>query len=94
MSNTIAKYIIITFSMVNNPYSYHPYMFITENYSSKFTIMFFWAPALISPAKNNIPKTSLYTSLVVSKVLLEEIVIKIRFFKLSKADFLFAHSGG
>ena len=34
----------------------HPYMFITENYSSKFMIMSFWAPALKSPAENSIPK--------------------------------------
>ena len=36
MSNTIAEYIIITFSIINNPYLCHPYMSITENYSSKF----------------------------------------------------------
>ena len=58
LSNTITKYIIITFFIVNNPYPCHPYMFITENYSSKFTIMSFWAPALKSPAENGIPKKS------------------------------------
>ena len=42
-----AKYLIITFSIVNNPYPCHPYMFMTENYSSKFTIISFWAPALL-----------------------------------------------
>ena len=63
MSNTIAKYIIIAFSKVNNPYSYHPYMFVTENYSSKFTIMFFWVPALKCPARNSIPKKSLYITI-------------------------------
>ena len=39
MPNAIAKYIIIIFSIVNNSYPCHPYMFITETYSSKFTIM-------------------------------------------------------
>ena len=38
MSNAIDKYIIIQFSIVNNPY--HPYMFMNENYSSRFTIIF------------------------------------------------------
>ena len=37
MSNTIVKYII---TLVNNPHPCHRYMFITENYSSKF--VFFW----------------------------------------------------
>ena len=37
-------------------------MFITENYSSKFTVMFFWGSVLKSPAENGIPK-SLDTSL-------------------------------
>ena len=64
MSNAIDKYVVITFSIVNNPYTCHPYMFITENFCSKFTIMFFWAPALNSPAENGIPKKSLNTSLV------------------------------
>ena len=55
MSN-INKYIIIAFSIVNNPYPWHSYMFITENYSSKFTIMSFCAPAMKSSAENGIPK--------------------------------------
>ena len=38
-------------------------MFTTENYSSKFTIMSFWAPAQKSPAEEGIPKKSLYTLL-------------------------------
>ena len=38
MFNTTDEYIIITFSLVNNPFPCHPYLFITENYSSKFTI--------------------------------------------------------
>ena len=63
MSNAIDKYIIITFSIVNNPHPCHPYMFITENYPSKFTIMSFWAPAPKSPAENGIPTKSLSTSL-------------------------------
>ena len=62
MSNTIDKYIIITFPIVNNPHSCHPYMFITENYSSKFTIMYFGAPAPKSPAGKGIPAKSLVTS--------------------------------
>ena len=57
------KYIIITFSIVHSPYPCHLLMFITENYSSKFTIMFFWAPALKSSAENGIPKKSVNTSL-------------------------------
>ena len=64
MSITIDKYIIITFSVVNSPFPYHPYMFITENYSSKLTITSFWAPALKSSAENGIPKNSLDTSLL------------------------------
>ena len=52
MFNTIDTYIIITLSIVNNPYPYHPYKFITENYSSKFTIKSFWVLALNSPAEN------------------------------------------
>ena len=40
MSNTIDKYIIITFSIVNNLYPCHPSTFITGNYSSKFTMFF------------------------------------------------------
>ena len=50
MPNTIDNYIIITFSIVNNPYPCDPYIFVTKNYSSEFTIMSFWAPALKSPA--------------------------------------------
>ena len=38
-------------------------MFITENYSSKFTIMSFWAPARESLAEIDIPKKSLDTLL-------------------------------
>ena len=48
--------------MVNNPCPCHPYKPITENYSSKFTIMSFWAPAPKCPAENGIPKKSLDTS--------------------------------
>ena len=66
MSNTIDKHIIVTFSIVSNPYPCHPYMFATENYSSKFTIMPFWAPASKSPAENGILKKSLDTSLYIS----------------------------
>ena len=58
-----AKYIIITFSIVNYPYPCHSCMFITENCSSKFTIMSFWAPAPKSPSNNGIPKKSLDMSL-------------------------------
>ena len=57
VSNTIDKCIIITFSIVNNFYQCHPYMFITENCSSEFKIMFFWAPVLNSPAENDIPNS-------------------------------------
>ena len=63
MSNTIDKYIIMTFSIVNNPYPCYPYKFITENYSSKIMSMSFWAPAPKSPAENDIPKKILDTSL-------------------------------
>ena len=45
-------------------------MFVTEKYSSKFTITSFWAPALKSPAENGIPRKSLETSLVALKKLL------------------------
>ena len=69
MSNAIDKYKIITFSIVNNPYPCHPYMFITENYSSKFTIISFWAPAPKSPAEINIPKKYLVTSLITENTL-------------------------
>ena len=63
MPNTIGKCIIITFSIVNNPYSCHPCMFITENCCSKFMIMSFWAPARNCPAGNGIPKKPLDMSL-------------------------------
>ena len=56
MSNTIDKYIIITFSIINSPHLCHPYMFITENYSSKLTIMSFWATAPRSPAEKVFPQ--------------------------------------
>ena len=59
MSNTIDKYVIITFSMVIHSNPSHPYMFITENYYSYFTIMSFSAPVPKSPAENGIPKKSL-----------------------------------
>ena len=73
MSNTIDKYILITFSIVNNPYLCHPYMFITENYSSEFKCPFELLPQNPmlktvfpkSPAENGIPKKSLDTLLVV-----------------------------
>ena len=58
-TNTIDKYIIITFSMVNKPYPYHPYVF--RNYYSKF-IMSFFASAPKSPAENGILKKPLETS--------------------------------
>ena len=46
MSKTIDKYIkVSTFSMVNNHYQCHPYLFIAENYSTRLMIMSFWAPA-------------------------------------------------
>ena len=68
MSNTIDKFIIISFSIVNNPCPCHPYMFITENYSSKFTIMCFWDPAPKSSAENGISQKSLDTSLDCSMI--------------------------
>ena len=60
MSNTIDKYIIITFTIVNNPYPSHPYMFINinESYSSTFMIMSIWALTPNSPAENGILKES------------------------------------
>ena len=63
MSNTIDKYIVITFSIVNNPYRCHPYMFLTQNDSAKFTIMSFGSPSSKFPTKNGIPKQYLDTSL-------------------------------
>ena len=68
MSNTIDKFIIISFSIVNNPYPCHPYMFITENYYSKFTIMSFCDPAQKSPAENDIFRKSLDMSLDCSMI--------------------------
>ena len=64
MFNTVHNYIIITFSIVNNPHTCYLFMFITENYSSKFTIMPCWAPTPKSPTENGIPKNSLGTSLI------------------------------
>ena len=61
------KYIISIFSIVNNSFPSHPYMFVTKNYYSKFTIMSFWAPALKSIAENGIPKKSLDTSLTLEQ---------------------------
>ena len=63
MSNIIDKYIIITFSIVNSPYPYHPYISTTENYSSVFRIMSFGIPVLKFPAENGIAKKSLDMSL-------------------------------
>ena len=58
----LIKYVIIIFSIEDNPYPCHSYMFTSENYCSKFT-MSFWAPALKSPAENNIPeKVSRYVT--------------------------------
>ena len=46
MSKAIDKYIkVSTFSMVNNHYQCHLYLFIAENYSTRLMIMSFWAPA-------------------------------------------------
>ena len=56
MSNTIDKYIRVTFSIVTDPYPCHPYMFITENYSSKFTIMYFGLLSQNSLLKTNFLK--------------------------------------
>ena len=69
MSDTIGKYIIITFSVVNIPSPRHPYTFITENCSSVFMIMHVWAPAMKSPAKNSIPRKSLTTTNIVKTFL-------------------------
>ena len=63
MSNTIVKCIIVTFAIVNNPYPWHLYMFISENCYSKFTIMSLWAAGLNCPAENDIPKKPLDTSM-------------------------------
>ena len=61
--NIIVKYIISIFSIVNNSFPCHPYMFVTKKYYSKFTIMSFWAPVPKSTAENGIPKKSLDTLL-------------------------------
>ena len=61
--NIIVKYIINIFSIVNNSFPCHPYMFVTKKYYSKFTIMSFWAPVPKSTAENGIPKKSLDTLL-------------------------------
>ena len=54
MPNTIDKFIIISFSIVNNKYPCHPYMFLTKNSSPKLAIMSFWDPAPKSPAEKGI----------------------------------------
>ena len=46
LSNTIDKYIIITFCRVSTPCPCHPYTFTIKNYSWKFASMSFWLPAL------------------------------------------------
>ena len=61
--NVIVKYIINIFSIVNNSFPCHPYMFVNNNYYSKFTIMSFWAPVPKSNSENSIPKKSLDTLL-------------------------------
>ena len=58
MSDRIDKYIIITFSIVNNCYPCHPYIFVTKNYSSKFMIISCWSPTWKFPAEKGIPKKS------------------------------------
>ena len=58
MSDTIDKSIIFTFFIVNNPYACHPYLFITENYSSKFMIIFFGLLPQNSLLKMEFPKKS------------------------------------
>ena len=40
----------------------HSYMFVTENFPSKFTNIFFWGPALKFSAENGIPKKSRYVA--------------------------------
>ena len=64
MSSSIDKYIIIKFSIVSNLYPCHPYKFITENCSSKITIMSSWAPARKSSPESSILKKSMDTSLM------------------------------
>ena len=70
MSNTIDKYIIITFSIINNLNPCRPYICITENYSSKFMTMSFLASAPKSPAEKVIPKKSLDTMTIVTVICL------------------------
>ena len=41
-------------------------MFLTDNYSSKFTIMSFWAPSQKSLVENGIPKYHLIRSLILA----------------------------
>ena len=65
--NTIDKYILSIFSIVNNSFPRHPYMFVTKNYYSKFTIMSFWSPIPKSTAANEIPKKSLDISLTLEQ---------------------------
>ena len=65
MSNTIDKYIIITFSIINNLYPCCPYICITESYSSKFLTMSFLASAPKPPAEKVIPKKSQDTLTIV-----------------------------
>lgn len=62
MSNKIVHYIIIIFSIANDLYPCHPIIFVTGNYSLKFTILFFWIPTSKSPAENGILKKPLETS--------------------------------
>ena len=81
MSNTIDKYIIMTFSIVNNPYPCYPYKFITENYSSMITIMSFWATAPKSPSENGIPKKILDSSLL--SIQMMESWLKIGFWNIN-----------
>ena len=63
MSNTIDKYLIFTFSIVNDLYPCHPYMFITEYCFRKSRFTTIICPAPKSPAEKSIPKKSLNTSL-------------------------------
>ena len=61
--NAIDKYTSI-FSKVNHFFPCHSYMFVTKNYYSKFTIMYFQAPVPESTAESNIPKKSLDMSMI------------------------------
>ena len=65
--NTIDKYIISIFSIVNNSFPRHQCMFVAKNYCSKFMIMSFWAPVPKSTAENGIPKKSLDMSLTLEQ---------------------------